>query len=1040
MSNCTCSSLMEAKAILLKTGNAILSHRQVGKVEASWTVLGIPLYHSSIRCKSLYISLPWEEERILKRGRTQVSSTDDFVESLTHRYVKRPFTPSVINHMTLFEFLTWFDFDRSSSMQLQDTLKEPLVENPLWRTDFNQPPLLKTSNYLPRIVLSCSSVLIQHKEPACISFTCRYDDSMLAMYSMLSIGIPYRDPIEEFLGENDLNAIHQLLLKSKPEILQRFSTLPGAYKIQMINAIEHLCDLNAHDFVIKPRTSFIFTTEDEEDVDDETSNNIQQMNDSNITKSNKDSCKRAFSESIDEDDQEHVNPNEDMTINCPSSRTEELLLSANTQQLFLANFFRQYLAALMRYEESRYRSQKISKPLPFHIVVNGLAGSGKSYVISIIEQMLIDFCISESATRNRPRRQKGLLKMAHTGKAALNIHGWTIHTALGMRPDNTSTPNNAPSFKIHSIRQRLGDLILIIIDEISLVSYNLFQKVNKRLNEVFEVADKSDVYFGNIPVLLFGDLAQCEPVAAKQIFWRPSGETFSLWSDLFRPINFNINMRQGDDRQFFDILCRMRLGEYNEDDETMIKCRSIRKEDNPFHYKERLTELQSTAFENAIYAFSKVGMARSLFFSPVQASKKACKIDLKPSKDENECASMFEQLPICIGARVICRRNIDFDGEMVNGTEAIIKDIVWDKDDDIILPMSNRCVFPNLNRALSAKLPKYIELELDNGSMYKMTPEEVSFKDQNGVSMTRKQYPLSLGYAITVHRSQCMTYNKLVVDLTGVNWKPEWCLPNSSDSEQISAIISNTNKELISNTSSKSISNRINTKQIQLQYMLPVTTNSITKPEDVIICEKQEEHFCGRHALRALSQRLDLFSDEYLFDIAENIAATEQICRSGQPVQVTDYYYKYTGDYDIQVLQLALQNTLNVHLVRIDKLDITGCPIRNLILSNIEHIQAFLIQQDYHYYCLRSFRSTKDYFFKIDSKYSMYHEPIPRGRLFEYLAELLNSNSTIFVIMEHTVQNLNEQITIDTIEKALWPLPDAPADFELLLGRNQLEI
>ncbi|CAF5000416.1 unnamed protein product [Rotaria sp. Silwood1] len=743
----------------------------------------------------------------------------------------------------------------------------------------------------------------------------------------------------------------------------------------------------------------------------------------------------------------------------------------------------------MRYEESRYRSQKISKPLPFHIVVNGLAGSGKSYVISIIEQMLIEFCISESATRNRPRRLKGLLKMAHTGKAALNIHGWTIHTALGMRPDNTSTPNNAPSFKIHSIRQRLGDLILIIIDEVSLVSYNLFQKVNKRLNEVFEVADKTDAYFGNIPVLLFGDLAQCEPVAAKQIFWRPSGESFSLWSDLFRPINFNINMRQGEDREFFDILCRIRLGipfftdsrhdskifsgEYNEQDEMKIRSRSIRKEDNSLYYKERLAELESTDFQNAIYAFSvrtktnernsiklqetamklktsiwiiqsidKVGMARSLFFSPVQASKKACKIDLKPSDDENECASMFEQLPICIGARVICRRNIDFDGKMVNGTEAIIKDIVWDKDDNIMLPMSNRCVFPNLNRALTVKLPKYIELELDNGSMYKMTPEEVSFKDQNGVSMTRKQYPLSLGYAITVHRSQCMTYNKLVVDLTGVNWKPEWCLPNSSDSEQISPTISNTNKELlsntnnklISNTNNKSISNCINTKQIQLECMLPITTNSITKPEHVIICEEQEEHFCGRHALRALSQRLDLFSDEYLFDIAENIAATEQICRSGQPVQLTDYYYKYTGDYDIQVLQLALQNTLNVHLLRIDKLEHTGCPIRNLILSNIEHIQAFLIQQDYHYYCLRSFRSTKDYFFKIDSKYSMYHEPIRRGRLFEYLAELLNSNSAIFVIIEHTAQNLNEQITINNIQKALWPLPDAPADFELFPG------
>jgi ATP-dependent exoDNAse (exonuclease V) alpha subunit len=53
-----------------------------------------------------------------------------------------------------------------------------------------------------------------------------------------------------------------------------------------------------------------------------------------------------------------------------------------------------------------------------------------------------------------------------------------------------------------------------------------------------------------------------------------------------------------------------------------------------------------------------------------------------------------------------------------------------------------------------------------------MVTEEATFKDKNGISMTRRQFPLSLGYAITVHRSQCMTYNKLVVDLTGKNWKP----------------------------------------------------------------------------------------------------------------------------------------------------------------------------------------------------------------------------------------------------------------------------
>jgi len=103
-------------------------------------------------------------------------------------------------------------------------------------------------------------------------------------------------------------------------------------------------------------------------------------------------------------------------------------------------------------------------------------------------------------------------------------------------------------------------------------------------------------------------------------------------------------------------------------------------------------------------------MARTSFFNPVKASKKECIIQLKPSDDENECGSMFEQLPICVGARVICRRNIDFDGAMVNGTEAIVKDIVWDNNDDIVLPMSTRCVFPKLDRAMSATLPKYVEL------------------------------------------------------------------------------------------------------------------------------------------------------------------------------------------------------------------------------------------------------------------------------------------------------------------------------------------
>ena len=216
-------------------------------------------------------------------------------------------------------------------------------------------------------------------------------------------------------------------MKNQSKIIEQFSTLPGAYKVQLLNALDHLCDLNAHDFIIRPRTSFIFTTEDEvEDEEENKNDDVEEI------KNTVDSNRNTSCEDDREKDDECVHLDRDIETVLPATRTEELLASANVQQRFLVNFFKQYLAAVMRYDDSRRRFKHASKPLPFHIVVNGLAGSGKSYVISIIEQMLADFCISESAVRNRPRRRKGLLKMAHTGKAALNILGWTIHTALGM--------------------------------------------------------------------------------------------------------------------------------------------------------------------------------------------------------------------------------------------------------------------------------------------------------------------------------------------------------------------------------------------------------------------------------------------------------------------------------------------------------------------------------------------------------------------------------------------------------------------------------
>ncbi|CAF4325357.1 unnamed protein product [Adineta steineri] len=131
------------------------------------------------------------------------------------------------------------------------------------------------------------------------------DDSMLAIYSILSIGIPYRDPVEEFLAGKQEN--------------DQFSALPGAYKVQMLNALKNLCDLNSHDFIIKPRTSFIFTGEDDEDIQNEINENNNRINDKININCEPDLNVNTKSESIDENDEEHLSQNEHVGINSAST-------------------------------------------------------------------------------------------------------------------------------------------------------------------------------------------------------------------------------------------------------------------------------------------------------------------------------------------------------------------------------------------------------------------------------------------------------------------------------------------------------------------------------------------------------------------------------------------------------------------------------------------------------------------------------------------------------------------------------------------------
>ena len=103
-----------------------------------------------------------------------------------------------------------------------------------------------------------------------------------------------------------------------------------------------------------------------------------------------------------------------------------------------------------------------------------------------------------------------VLLTAPTGVAAFNISGMTLHSALllgrtkfvGFQPLNKE--------RLNTLRYKLSKLMLIIIDEVTLL------EINKRLQQIKGVMP--DVTFGGVSVLAVGDLYQLPPIAQPALF------------------------------------------------------------------------------------------------------------------------------------------------------------------------------------------------------------------------------------------------------------------------------------------------------------------------------------------------------------------------------------------------------------------------------------------------------------------------------------------------------------------------------------------
>ena len=140
---------------------------------------------------------------------------------------------------------------------------------------------------------------------------------------------------------------------------------------------------------------------------------------------------------------------------------------------------------------------------------------------------------------------------------------------LALPVEHGSTPpyRSMSDDTLKLVRDKLRNVTLFIVDEISMVSNITLMYMHLRLSEIFQTEQIEDGWFGRKKLLF---LVQLPPVFEGPIYNSLSSEltakltgcvgTIDLWRKLFNHDELTINMRQKDEKEFVEVLSRVRLG------------------------------------------------------------------------------------------------------------------------------------------------------------------------------------------------------------------------------------------------------------------------------------------------------------------------------------------------------------------------------------------------------------------------------------------------------------------------------------------------
>ncbi len=394
-------------------------------------------------------------------------------------------------------------------------------------------------------------------------------------------------------------------------------------------------------------------------------------------------------------------------------------------------------------------------PDPFHVFISGPGGVGKSVLIKAInyETSRILSKLSENPDETH------VVLTAPTGVSAFNINAKTIHSTFCIGTNASLPYQPLGDEKINSLRAKFGKLQILIIDEISMVDHKLLAYVHGRLRQIKQTGDYSA--FGKVSVIAVGDFYQLSPVKGKPLYTEPANSV-NLWESHFTFIELTEIMRQKD-KEFAELLNRLRLRKKDEpmlqDDIAMLKkCETGDGDDSTnIHIYATNSEVDVHNIHMLHKLCSDTVTVKAQDFERNPKTGRMEEKDGHHFRVQNSC--LEKSLELAVDARIMLLKNINVSDGLVNGIFGTIKEFHY--VDNETFPSKIYIEFDNeqIGKEMRAKHP-CLKPGLEKATP--IEPEEDKVTSSGGV---RRQFPIRLAWACTVHKVQGLTVDKAVVSM-----------------------------------------------------------------------------------------------------------------------------------------------------------------------------------------------------------------------------------------------------------------------------------